>query len=235
MSNELENYRIYKSNHLVEASYRLNLEEQRLVIAAIAQIDSRHDDFQAIMKVNAKDYAETYNLDLKSAYQQLRVAADKLYERDIKLKNENTGEITRMRWVSSVKYQKSQGYVILAFSNEIKGYLFSLTERFMSYRLRDVASLKSIYSIRIYELLIQYRGMNRAGRIITLDALREMLDIQDKYPVFSDFRKRVIEPSIKELNKCTDLSIDYQPVKEGRKIVAIEFIGQANPQQTLAI
>ena len=233
MNTDIEKYKVYKSNHLVEASYRLNLEEQRLVLACISQVDSRIDEHQAIIRVNANDYAATYNLDLKNAYQQLKSASDKLYERDIKLRDPSSGTVTRMRWVSSVKYQKSQGFVILTFSAEIKEYLFSLSGRFTSYRIRDVASLKSIYSIRIYELLIQYRGMNKAGRIINLVDFRNMLDITDKYSKFSDLRKRVLEPSMKELNQCTDLSISYEPIKQGRTIVAIAFIGQEKPQQSM--
>lgn len=237
MASELDTYRVYKSNYLVEACYRLNLEEQRLMIACIAQIDSRPENYtdQPIIKVNATDYADIYNLNMKNAYTQLKAATDSIYERDIKIKNDATGTLTRVRWVSSVQYQKNKGCVTLSFSPEIKKYLFALTQRFTSYRLVDVASLKSSYSIRIYELLMQHKSMKKTGRLISLDDFRKMLDIENKYAMFADLKKRVLEPSVKELNKSTDLSVSYNTIKDGRKIVAIEFVTSINPQQRFSL
>jgi plasmid replication initiation protein len=230
---QLESYRVYKSNSLVEASYRLNLEEQRLILASIAQLDSRHSGKQTIVKVTARDYAETFDIDMKSAYQQLKTASDRLYERDIRAEDPDTGEIVRKRWVSSVKYQSKQGYVVLGFAPEVEGYLFELTERFTSYRLGSVASLKSIYAIRIYELIMQYKNLGKPGRRIDLDALRHMLVIQDKYPRFADLRKRVLDPAIRELDNSSDMLVWYEPIKEGRSIVAIMLYGEEQKQQKL--
>ena len=54
--------------------------------------------------------------------------------------------------------------------------------------------------------------------------LKEILLIQDKYKDYRDLKKFVIEPSVKEINKFTDLQIEYNPEKEGRRITKINFI-----------
>jgi len=231
------NHCITKSNRLIEACYRLSLEEQRVVLAAIATIDSRNErtPFNQEIQITISSYASTFSIDRNSAYSQVKKATDALFEREIKVKQppEKGGGYKRMRWVSEVGYPEGQGYVKLRFSNGIEPFLYQLNNEFTSYKLKNVAGLRSIYSIRIYELIMQFK---RTGeRDITIDLFREMLDLGERYPMFSDLRKRVIQPAIKELNLRTDLEFSWEPVKKGKRIVKLVFTAQQQAQQALAL
>jgi plasmid replication initiation protein len=227
------NFVVTKSNHLIEASYRLNLDEQRLVLSCIAKIDSRKQA-PDLITVTVDDFAEAYGLDMKNAYVQLRNATDSLYERDIKIKDENLKTKERIRWVQRVKYYEGEGKVDLAFSDVVKTYLGGLSSRFTSFKLKQVSSLQSVYSIRLFELLTQFQSLGE--RTIRVQDLRVMLGIEeDKYAKFAGLKRRVIDPAVKELNAKTNFAVGYKPIRDGRAIVALEFSFKESDQLKLKL
>lgn len=221
---------VTKSNILIEASYKLTLEEQRLILACIAQLDGRKsvpDD----MTITAIDYADIFGLPQKTAYQQLATAAKRLYLRDVRIDNLAAKQRTHLRWIQDITYHPGEGKVALSFSNKVKPYLGELKNRFTSYKLQQVAKIKSTYAIRIYELLQQYQSTGT--RIIHVEDLRDYLDLQGKYPSFKQFKQSVLNRSIDELNNKTDLIISVETLKKGRKIYALKFTFFADKPQTI--
>lgn len=212
---------VVKHNDLIEAGYKLTLEEQRLVLACIGKIDPGNG-VPDVIRVSAKEYAELFGLQLKHAYSQLKEATNHLYEQDIILKGDD--HTRRMRWVSSVAYHDKQGFVTLDFSPRIKPYLSQLNGMFTSYQLANIARLKSPYSIRLYELLCQWRS--KGERAIELSELRELLALNTRYPRFADLKKRVIQPAVEELNTKTDLLVTMATERQGRSILRLLFVFQ---------
>lgn len=225
------NLTITKSNFLIEASYKLSLDEQRLILSCISKIDGRREVPPEIV-INATDYAETFGLDLRNAYAQMEAGTNALYERDIKL-SDGTAKKTRLRWVQKVTYHSGDGKVSLSFSDDVKGYIGLLKTRFTSYQFKQIAGLKSVYSIRLFELLQQWQSTGT--RMVAVGWLRETLAIEKKYPLFADFRKRVIEPAVAELNAKTNLHVSYQTEKKGRQITGILFLFTEDAQGKLPI
>ncbi len=215
-----KNLTVTKSNWLIEASYKLTLEEQRLILICIARIDSRQKVPDEVT-ITALEYAKMFNINQTNAYRQLEAATTSLYDRDIKLHDEINKKLTRMRWISSVDYHYGSGKVTLCFSNRVKDYIGKLQKQFTTYKLQRVSDLKSSYSIRFFELLQQF--ITTGNRIIEIDWLREYLCIKDKYPAFKSLKQWVITPSINELRTKTNLIINYKTVKQGRRVHAIEF------------
>jgi plasmid replication initiation protein len=216
--------RVTQSNLLIEASYRLNLEEKRIIMAAIAKIDSRKTVPESIT-ITAEEYAELFDLDVNAAYQQLKGAALALYDRTIKLNTKdakNRPINDEMRWVyRRAVYHSREGKVTIKFSPDLTPYLGQLKEQFTGYKLANLKALKSIYSIRIYELLTQY--LLAGERWISVDQFREMLELNDKYPRFADLKRWIIEPAIAELNTKSNYDVRYEVEKSGNKISKLWF------------
>jgi plasmid replication initiation protein len=216
--------RVTQANLLVEASYRLNLEEKRIIIAAIAKIDSRKTVPDSIT-ITAEEYAKLFDLDVNAAYQQLKEAAVALYDRTIKLNtkdSKNRPIDDEMRWVyRRAVYHSREGKVTIKFSPDLIPYLGQLKEQFTGYKLANVKALKSIYSIRLYELLTQY--LPAGERWISVDQFRDMLDLNDKYPRFADLKRWIIEPAIAELNTKSNYDVRYEVEKSGNKISKLWF------------
>ena len=221
---------VVKHNDLIEAGYKLSLEEQRLVLACISKVDSRPEaEMPDSITITAREYADLFGMQLKNAYVQLREATSNLYERDIQIKGDR--KTRRMRWVSSVLYNDGEGSVTLDFSQRIKPYLSQLNGMFTRYQLAQVTRLKSPYSIRLYELLSQWRSTGE--RVIEVSELRSLLELEDKYSKFSDLRKWVIQPAVSELNRQTDLDVTFDTQREGRSIARLLFAFTAEEPNVL--
>lgn len=111
-------------------------------------------------------------------------------------------------WLASAEYKNGEGIMLLTFSPKLKPYLLQLKKAFTSYRLNNILSLKSAYSIRLYELLKKWQYLNKWE--CSIENLKEKFGIeQDKYKLYGHFKARVVEPAVKELNEKTDIQISY--------------------------
>lgn len=214
---------IVKHNSLVEASYKLTLNEQRLLLCCISQLDSRKPlPKDNLFTVTAKEFAKRFCLNEKVAYKELEDASKRLYERDIRTYDGKYHE--RFRWVYFVKYHDGDGMVTMGFSPHVSPYLTMLHDRFTSYDFNQISGLKRSYSIRLLEFLTQFKSTGKL--LIDLDKFNERLGLKGKYKRFSDLKKRVIDPSVKELMEKSNLTIDWKVIKEEHqnKTKKIEFI-----------
>jgi plasmid replication initiation protein len=214
---------ITKHNSLIEASYKLTLNEQRLISACISKLDPRKPiPKNHVFEITAKEFSESYGINIKKAYKELEEASKDLYEQDIRTYDGKYRE--RFRWVYGVRYHDGEGKVTLGFSPWVIPYLTMLHERFTSYQLKQIAGLKSVYSIRLFEFLVQFKSTGKF--LIDLDKFRERLGLTTEYKRFFDLKKVVIERAITELNKKSNLSINWKAIKgsSGKGIKQLEFI-----------
>ncbi|TCB82824.1 RepB family plasmid replication initiator protein [Acinetobacter sp. ANC 3791] len=219
---------IYKDNNLIEASYALSLSEQRLILIAIIAARDIEQDLTAdtMLTIHASEYMKHFNLERQSAYEALQAACDNLFERKLTYKaiDPQTGKLAvyKSRWVSKVGYVKEAACAQLVFAPDILQLFVKLEEKFTRYELKQISQLSSVYAIRLYELLIRWRGKGKL--YISVSQLREKLGLlENEYQVMGDFKKRVLTVAIDQINKFTDIDVSYTQKKEGRTITHIEF------------
>ena len=226
MKNEL----VVKSNQVIEASYRLSVVEQRVVLSAIAKIPKMcevSDD--EIYTVSVQDL-QALGVHEKTAYRDLKEAVNRLYERSISLDIDD--KLIKMRWVQRIEFTENQSIVALRFSKDILPFISNVKANFTQYMLSEVSKMQGAYSVRVYELLVQYK--TTGDRSISIEDFRFMLDLGTRYKQFNDLLKRVIEPSINEINEQSDLKVTATPQKTGRKFTHIKFtIKQKQKLKTL--
>ena len=218
---------VTKSNHLVEATYALSLAEQRLLLLALAHVDSRQPLTVGMCHtIRLTDVMEVYGVSRPQAYELLCQVAQRLYARSVVIHGPfaHQPDIAQIetRWVASIRYHDGQGALSLVFAPDILPFLSQLRERFTSYRLKSVASMTSGYAIRIYEMLVQWR--EAGSRTIELRWLREHLDLGEKYPNIRDFKNRILNPAIAQINAHSDLCVNWEQHKRGRVVYALTFI-----------
>lgn len=125
------------------------------------------------------------------------------------------------RWVQRVNYIKNEARIELRFSKDILPYLTNLSERFTRYSLSDVAKMSSSYAIRLFELLTQYSNMGM--REIELNQLRQWFMLENKYPSIKDFKVRVLDPAVRQINDYSTLQVTWSQRKTGRKVTHLQF------------
>jgi plasmid replication initiation protein len=218
---EVKNDWIIQHNNLIEARYKLSLQEKRVVLWLLTQIKPEDCDFKA-HKLEIAEFSKTIGLKLNNQYSQFQEVTSNLMKRVLRIYEPKTTSILQIAWLSSAHYKLREGYVLLEFSPKLKPYLLQLKSHFTKLSLSDMLQFTSIYTIRFYELLEQYEIVGR--RKTDIKELREYCGIaSNEYNNYHDFKRYVLERATKEINEKTDLTIDYQEVKESRKIVAIEW------------
>lgn len=235
MTKPVDQHLVVKSNDLIQASYKLSLNEQRLILLAVAGLNSKRPGwrpgFNQVdgIKITAVEFAEAWKLSLKDAYTALRDATNELYERSIvEVKGKR---VTKDRWVSSVAYHDGEGWAELSFSPHIVPHLTSLGRNFTEYRLGQVANLRSTYAVRLFEWCVQF--IDNGWLVVSVDDLVQRLGVG--YTRYTDLRRKVIDPAVSELQAKSNLDISWEPIKEGRTVKSIRFSFVEQPQKKLDI
>ena len=220
---------VVKSNQIIEASYQLSAVEQRIILAAISLIPKNQpitDD--TLYPVSVAELQKLGSHE-KTAYRDLKEGINRLYERSINLQTDDKS--IKIRWVQEIQFLDTQSVIGIRFSKPILPFISNLSREFTKYALSDIAGINSGYGIRIYELLIQYKTIGR--RDISIESLRSMLELGKKYPLFGDFKKRVIDTAVDQINEYSPLQVTYEQKKTGRKVTHIHFSFKEKPKAPL--
>ncbi len=214
---------VVKRNDFLQMGYSLSIQEQRIILCCVSQIDSREkathkDEFVvSVQQIHDIFGDETQ----KNMYKGLREATDRLGNRWIVKRSDDSKRVTKLRWVWKIQYNDEMGDITLNFSRDVLDYLSDISKTFTKYKLSDVSKFRCMYSIRIYELLQQWAGVGEVE--YSVEELRERLDLQKKYLRWADFKRNVIDISVDEINKHSNLSVSYGMRKSRRKITGVQF------------
>ena len=223
-----KNMLIVKDNALINASYNLELVEQRLILLAIIEARENGKGINANdpLTVHASTYIHTFNVEKHSAYTSLKEACKSLFARQFSYEEINAnGNLTQYtsRWVSKIGYTKNEATVEIIFAPDVVPLITRLEEHFTSYELEQVAQLQSKYATRLYEILIAWRSTGKTP-VLTINEFRKQIGVIDsEYKIISNFKLRVLEPSIKQINDLTDIDVTYEQHKKGRTITGFSF------------
>lgn len=223
----MTNLTVYKSNKVVEAGFKLSLNEQKIILACIAKNDSRKslttdDKFT----ITANEFSEITGIEVGHAYEALKEVADGLFNRYVVISDPDPSnpkiKQRKTRWISSIDYIPDEGTIVLRFAADMLPYLSELKANFTKYELKHIGGMTSVYGIRLYELLSQHRSFGR--REISIEWLKSHFEIENSYSSIKDFKKRVIAAAVDNINKHSELFIQppiYQ--KTGRNITSVVF------------
>lgn len=221
-----KNLTICKANEVIEAGFKLNLNEQRVVLACIGQVKSmeellKTDEFE----LSAKDFAKLYSISEDRAYSELQEVAKNLYQRSLTIYNPDPKrpklKKIEMRWISSIGYMPEDGKITLCFAQKLLPYLSGLKGSFTRYDLEHVGNMTCIYAIRLYELLMQWK--TTGTRTIEIDWLKKQFELDSSYNRMDNLKARVINPAIKDINEHSNYQVSWEQRKTGRKVTHLTF------------
>ncbi|APW49183.1 replication initiation protein RepM [Acinetobacter lwoffii] len=219
---------VVKDNALINASYNLDLVEQRLILLAIveARDSGRGINANDPLEVHAESYVNQFNVARQTAYQALKDACKDLFVRQFSYQEINKrGNVENVlsRWVSEIRYIDDEATVKLIFAPAIVPLITRLEEQFTKYELQQISNLSSAYAVRLYELLIAWRSTGQTP-IIELAEFRQKIGVlDDEYTRMGNFKDRVLNLAIAQINEHTDINVQCQQHKKGRNISGFSF------------
>ena len=224
---------VVQSNRLVEARYRLSVEEQKIVKILISQIKRDDVDFQEY-SFRIKDLAALLGMEHKDPYGVLQKITERLISRVLKFYDPKTNTLLQASWLAAALYKKGEGIVSLSFHPYLKPLLLQLQAYFTKYELGQILQFKGQYTIRFFELQKSFLGRNKQEVIFSLSELWEMLGLKkNEYAIFRNFKNRVLEPARLELLEKTGSSFSWEAVRQGKggKVVGVRIVFEGEIEQ----
>ena len=220
---------VVKDNALIEASHKLSEVEQRLILLAILKAREVGDKVEELkdkeLVIHASDYTNAFGVDRDAGYKSLKKAVMGLYQAEwgYHYINSKGNVVVRYeRFTQSAVYIENEATVKFMFANAIIPMLVELERNFTSYEIEQVAHLQSRYAMRLYECLIRFKASKTLT--ITLDELRFRFGLlPDEYILMSNFKNRVLDLAVREINANTDITVSYDQHKQGRTITGFTF------------
>ena len=223
------------SNSVARSAQGLSLVEKRILFCGIAKLGGINQE----VTLSAEEYANTFDIDLKNAYGQLKQGAESFRKKYLRfqVRDGKAVGIAVVNWLQGYLYFDKEGYVKFRFSEYITPFLFELEREFTRYQLKQATALRSVHSWRLLELFEQQQSENKDGDRwlkISIDEFHHAMDVPESYKTtFGLLRKKVIEPAVKELQKKDHWIIKWNAIKRGRKIVMLEFYFKRDKQGQL--
>ena len=222
-------YLVVKSNDLIQRNrFELSLPEQKTVAyicSMIQPIQTEESGFQLEYEFKIREYCKICGIDYDNGknYQDVKATLKKLRDKSMWLTLPDGSETT-VGWLAKATTNKKSGIAHIKLDEDMVPYLFDLKQKFTQYQLYNVLGMKSAFSVRIYELMKSYSF--RHTITFELDELKKLLMVEDvkSYNRFPDFRRKVLEKAQLEINELTDINIEFEPIKTGRKVTSIKFI-----------
>lgn len=215
------------ANEFISAQYKLTLLEFKAFLAITTVYDQRNSkDFYNILKFQFQDLAKSIGLNRETGYtKKLEKILTQLSDAKMRIQKRFDEDEEKEQWIvghflSSIEAM-GDGSVELIFDPKLIKYFTGLTERYTYLEIQTLLTFSSIYSIRIFNLLKQHKTRTKTFNI---EKLKEMLLITDKYKNFSDFKRYVIEPAIKDINEHSTMKVSYETDgTRGKKVSEITF------------
>ena len=214
---------VYKANKLIEARYSLDLVEQKIILYAASKIDHLSDDIFPTLELSVAEFFQLSGQEDSKNHEYLRTIAKGLMQKQLEIQTSDGGwEL--VQWVTKSKYEPQKGIISFQFHPDMVSLLLRLNKHYKGYPLQQVMQLNSKYSIRLYELLIQWEYSKHRSLTIEVDELRKKLGVEDeKYQRFDSLEDRVIRTAVQEINNKSNIYVRYDKIKQGRKIHKIKF------------
>ena len=225
---------VYQANPLITGRRDFSLIETRLFYIGLRDIvpkltskgtpwGNREDNDFPVTVIPAKELVTMFGND--KYYNTLQGICENMAEKTVKIKRVGKKGFSVYPVFAELTYTVDEG-LKLEFNSKMKPWLLDLADKpFTKLPFEQIWALRSSYAVRLLELLLQYQNTKTHERTLTIDEIRQSLGVPDEAyrDRMNNFKRYIIENTIKDINEKTAYKVEYENVKEGRKIVAFKF------------
>ena len=223
---------VVMANQIAEARHRLSVQEQRLILWLIAQIEPTDTDFLTHV-LPVQEFEKWIGTSNGRLYEQAKSVATGLLQRIVEIHQPGERSWTRFQWFSEVRYNHGQGTITVCFHKLLSPYLLELKSRFTQIALAQALKLRGGYTIRFYELIKARQGLKRFE--MTVQELREWAGLHEgEMPRTVDLRRFVVDAAKRELDAKADLTFEVEQSRTGRAVTSFAFRVRKNKPEKRA-
>lgn len=225
MNTNAEHY-VVQSNELIEGKQSLKLNSAKIMRALIMQIKPEDDELKSYV-IGIPELSKMLDIGAENLYRNIDSITDDILKNHVAIKDREQGKFIKIQWVTACAYEKGVGLAV-KMNPLLKPFLLNLKDHYTQYQLENILAMKSVYAIRVYELLqketiMKFLPKEGTHIVMTVKQIREACDCEDKFEKISQFKEKVIDVAIKEIERTTSYKVDCNYKKEGRTITAVDF------------
>lgn len=221
---------ICMNNDLVKSKSTLTLNETKLLRLAVMQVVKEDKDFKTY-RVRIGDLAKALDIDPSNLYKEVQDMCVHLLQQVVLIGDGNPKHKWRaFQWCSDCEYENGSGVLTIRLHDKLKPYLIELNKCYLQYGADNVMFMKSVHAIRVYELIkmeMRTQGLIPDEGItveLLIDEIRKATDTEGKYDRFSQFKSKVIDVAVREINQKAQFNVEYEYIKKGRSVIGFRFL-----------
>lgn len=224
----MNSMQVAKANDLIRNSKNtFTLQQQKMVLHVVSKI--KPNDTVLKYEFNIKEFCELLNMEAngknyKDIKKNLRAIRNAGFWLDLEIEEVTTA------FFDKVRIAKQSGMIGIEIDRDLYPFLLELKENgnFTTYHFINIKGLKSSYSVELYEFFKSYEYSHKTIQnklTISVERIKSKLGVsQNKgYERFVDFRRKLLDKAIKEINKETDINVEYETKRSGRPITHLIF------------
>ena len=212
---------VVKGNSLNECFQNLPYNELKTMLLAFV-IYRENSENSHFVRVDASRFAKVFEVDLSTAHLALKQCVEKLITRQFTFFKDNKNKV-KTTWIAGIEYVYGENAIILALSPHVVDELTKLEANFTSYYLEQISPFKSVYSIRIFEIMKQWKSAGKTPVLDISDFRLKLGILPSEYQRINNFKAKVLDFALSEINEKTDLTVNYEQIKKGRQISGFQF------------
>ena len=213
------------ANDIIKGKQISTLQQARFIRLMIAQIVKQDTELKTFT-CRIQDFAKFFGIAPTNLYSEVENLCTELLKCQVHIGTGNPKKPwKKINWFGCAEYD-GEGSLTLRLSEQITPYVLELNKWFTQYQLKSIVGMKSVYGIRLYEILKCDENKARDTKSIftyEIQKLREILGCENKFKQIGQFKEMVIEKAISEINDNTDLFVSHDYIKTGRKVTAVQF------------
>ena len=221
---QTKDLRVFQANTYTMSKQTFNVNEKRVMQFIIAKIQPTDTEFRRY-EIPIIEIADMANISTKNMYTFAKTIMVDMITKFVLLQDEEQQRLKAFNYFTELEYHS--GVITVELNRNIHQLFLQLKKNktaFTAYELTEFMTLSSSHAQRIYELLKQYGRSKQREREIPMLKLRELLNVEDKYPRYGNFKTRILEYTHKHIEENTNLRYKWESItKRGRKVVAIRF------------
>ena len=228
------NKTVFQSNELISACKEMNTSSYRLFLFALQAVkpyisdEVEHDNDFPRIRIPIKDLINAFEGNSTGPLWNVLKHTKTAFDCSIVIYHDDGG-FTLRHIYEEMEYKKNDALYV-QFDRKMRPYLLDLVNKaYTKFAMKDTFVLESVYAWRLCELMLQYQGYFRKVREpyrdFTMKELRFALGVGDNLykDRINNFKKRVLDEPIAEINKKTSLNMRYEVQKEGRRVVGFRI------------
>lgn len=212
---------VVKGNSLNECFQNLPYNELKTMLLAFV-IYRENGENSHFVRVDASRFAKVFEVDLSTAHLALKQCVEKLITRQFTFFKDNKNKV-KTTWIAGIEYVYGENAIILALSPHVVDELTKLEANFTSYYLEQISPFKSVYSIRIFEIMKQWKSAGKTPVLDISDFRLKLGILPSEYQRINNFKAKVLDLAMSEINEKTDMNVEYTQIKKGRVVSGFQF------------